>query len=139
TWDIGYLDGFQRPASHYETLQMLAQYGFETAPDPMRHETIDEVWERCEWWLNRRDELDFEIDGVVTKIDSVHLQDEIGIISREPRWATAYKFPAIQKTTQVEDIVITVGRTGTLNPTAFLRSEERRVGKECRCLWWRYD
>ncbi len=56
----------------------------------------------------------------MTKIDSVHLQDEIGIISREPRWATAYKFPAIQKSTQVEDIVVTVGRTGTLNPTAFL-------------------
>jgi DNA ligase (NAD+) len=120
TWDIGYLDGFPRPDTHYETLQMLVQYGFETAPDPMQHSTIDEVWERCEWWLNRRDELDFEIDGVVTKIDSVHLQDEIGIISRETRWATAYKFPAIQKTTQVEDIVVTVGRTGTLNPTAFL-------------------
>ena len=99
---------------------MLIQYGFETAPHPMQHETIDEVWERCEWWLGQRDTLNFEIDGVVTKIDSVHLQDEIGIISREPRWATAYKFPAIQKTTQVEDIVVTVGRTGTLNPTAFL-------------------
>jgi DNA ligase (NAD+) len=120
TWDIGYLDGFPRPASHYDTLQMLIQYGFETAPYPMQHGTIDEVWERCEWWLRQRDELNFEIDGVVTKIDSVYLQDEIGIISREPRWATAYKFPAIQKTTQVEDIVITVGRTGTLNPTAFL-------------------
>lgn len=120
TWDIGYLEGFPRPDSHFDTLQMLVQYGFETAPDPMTHETIDGVWERCEWWLNRRDELDFEIDGVVTKVDSVHLQDEIGIISREPRWATAYKFPAIQKTTTVEDIVITVGRTGTLNPTAFL-------------------
>jgi DNA ligase (NAD+) len=120
TWDIGYLEGFPRPDSHYDTLQMLIQYGFETAPDPMQHETVDEVWERCEWWLNRRDQLDFEIDGVVTTIDSVHLQDEIGVVSREPRWATAYKFPAIQKTTQVEDIVITVGRTGTLNPTAFL-------------------
>lgn len=120
TWDIGYLEGFPRPDSHFDTLQMLVQYGFETAPDPMTHDTIDGVWERCEWWLGRRDELDFEIDGVVTKIDSVHLQDEIGIISREPRWATAYKFPAIQKTTVVEDIVVTVGRTGTLNPTAFL-------------------
>ncbi|MEZ4531984.1 MAG: NAD-dependent DNA ligase LigA, partial [Thermomicrobiales bacterium] len=123
TWDIGYLEGFPRPDSHFDTLQMLVQYGFETAPDPMTHDAhdaIDGVWERCEWWLGRRDELDFEIDGVVTKIDSVHLQDEIGIISREPRWATAYKFPAIQKTTVVEDIVVTVGRTGTLNPTAFL-------------------
>ncbi|HET9662162.1 MAG TPA: NAD-dependent DNA ligase LigA [Thermomicrobiales bacterium] len=120
TWDIGYLEGFPRPDSHYDTLQMLIRYGFETAPYPMRHGSIDEVWERCEWWLGQRDELNFEIDGVVTKIDSVYLQDEIGIISREPRWATAYKFPAIQKTTQVEDIVITVGRTGTLNPTAFL-------------------
>ncbi len=120
TWDIGYLEGFTRPDSHYDTLQMLIQYGFETAPFPERHTSIDAVWERCEWWLGQRDALNFEIDGVVTKIDSVHLQDEIGIISREPRWATAYKFPAIQKTTQIEDIVITVGRTGTLNPTAIL-------------------
>ena len=120
TWDIGYLEGFSRPDSHFETLQMLIQYGFETAPDPDRHDSVESVWTRCEWWLDRRDELDFEIDGVVTKIDAIHLQDEIGIISREPRWATAFKFPATQKTTQVEDIVITVGRTGTLNPTAFL-------------------
>ncbi|MCC6674218.1 MAG: NAD-dependent DNA ligase LigA [Thermomicrobiales bacterium] len=120
TWDIGYLDGFTRPDSHYDTLQMLVQYGFETAPHPMQHDSIEEVWERCEWWLGQRDTLDFEIDGVVTKIDSVHLQDEIGIVSREPRWATAYKFPAIQKTTQIEDIIINVGRTGTLNPTAIL-------------------
>lgn len=119
-WDIGYLEGFERPDSHYDTLQMLQTYGFVIAPDPECHESIDAVWERCEWWLERRDDLDFEIDGVVTKVDSVHLQDEIGVISREPRWATAYKFPAIQKTTQVEDIVVTVGRTGTLNPTAFL-------------------
>ena len=120
TWDIGYLEGFPRPDSHYDTLQMLIQYGFETAPHPMRHASIDEVWERCEWWLGQRDALNFEIDGVVTKIDAVHLQDEIGVVSREPRWATAYKFPAIQKTTQVEDIIINVGRTGTLNPTAIL-------------------
>jgi DNA ligase (NAD+) len=120
TWDIGYLEGFPRPDSHYDTLQMLVEYGFETAPDPERHDSIEAVWNRCEWWLERRNDLDFEIDGVVTKIDSVHLQDEIGIISREPRWATAFKFPAIQKTTQIEDIVVTVGRTGTLNPTAFL-------------------
>ncbi len=120
TWDIGYLEGFPRPDSHYETLQMLVQYGFETAPHPMRHGSIEAVWERCVWWLGQRDTLNFEIDGVVTKIDAVHLQDEIGIVSREPRWATAYKFPAIQKTTQVEDIVINVGRTGTLNPTAIL-------------------
>lgn len=120
TWDIGYLEGFTRPDSHYDTLHMLIQFGFETAPHPKRHDSIDEVWERCEWWLDQRDSLDFEIDGVVTKIDAVHLQDEIGVVSREPRWATAYKFPAIQKTTQVEDIVVTVGRTGTLNPTAIL-------------------
>lgn len=120
TWDIGYLEGFPRPDSHYETLKMLVQYGFESAPYPHRHDSINDVWERCQWWLEQRDDLDFEIDGVVTKIDSIHLQDEIGVVSREPRWATAYKFPAIQKTTQVVDIVVTVGRTGTLNPTAFL-------------------
>ncbi|HEU0165237.1 MAG TPA: NAD-dependent DNA ligase LigA, partial [Thermomicrobiales bacterium] len=81
---------------------------------------IDEVWERSQWWLERRHSLDFEIDGMVIKVDNLDLQEEIGYVARDPRWATAYKFPAIQQTTRVLDILINVGRTGTLNPLAVL-------------------
>jgi len=99
---------------------MLRELGFVASPGAERVETIEEVWALCERWLEQRHDLDFEIDGVVIKVDDFGLQEEIGYVAREPRWATAYKFPAIQKTTTVEDIVINVGRTGTLNPLAYL-------------------
>jgi DNA ligase (NAD+) len=120
-YDIGYVRGIPAPATHMETLEMLRSLGFIPALDAMLHDTIDDVWERCEYWQQQRDSLGFEIDGVVVKVNDVRLQEEIGYVSREPRWATAYKFPAIQKTTVVEDIEINVGRTGTLNPLAILQ------------------
>jgi len=98
----------------------LRSLGFLTSLDAQRHDTIDAVWERCEYWLDRRETLDFEIDGTVIKVDNLTLQEEIGYVAREPRWATAYKFPAVQQVTRVLDIIINVGRTGTLNPLAVL-------------------
>jgi DNA ligase (NAD+) len=121
TWDIGYINGVVRPTTHFETLTMLEAFGFRLTLDPKQCSSLDEVWEECQRWLGKRDELPFEIDGVVVKVDSFRLQEEMGVVSREPRWATAYKFPAIQKTTVLDDIMITVGRTGTLNPTAILQ------------------
>ncbi|CAN5747024.1 NAD-dependent DNA ligase LigA [soil metagenome] len=120
-WDVGYVEGGNRPDSHIETLSMLEQFGFRITLDPARADSIEAVWDACQQWLRRRDGLTFEIDGVVIKVDSFRLQEEMGVISREPRWATAFKFPAIQKTTVLENIEITVGRTGTLNPTAILQ------------------
>jgi DNA ligase (NAD+) len=120
TYGIGYVRGSKLPATHADGLDMLTAFGFPTPPDRVKLTTIDEVWERCEWWLQKRDELEFEIDGVVIKVDDVRLQEEIGFVAREPRWATAFKFPAIQKTTKLIDIRINVGRTGTLNPLAVL-------------------
>jgi DNA ligase (NAD+) len=120
-WDIGYVQGGKRPDSHFDTLMMLQAFGFRITLDPRQESSIDEVWDECQRWLERRDNLPFEIDGVVIKVDSYRLQEEMGVVSREPRWATAFKFPAIQKTTVLEDITITVGRTGTLNPTAILQ------------------
>ena len=119
-YQIGYILDGEMPATQWDSLQFLQELGFPTSLDAMRHETVDEVWQRAEFWLNRRYELDFEIDGMVIKVDDLALQDEIGYVAREPRWATAYKFPAIQQTTKVLDIVINVGRTGTLNPLAHL-------------------
>src|SRR6478735_9924254 len=120
TYGIGYVQGGSLPPTHYEALELLRDYGFDASPGAKRCKTIEEVWELCREWQSRRHDLDFEIDGVVIKVNDVRLQEEIGYVAREPRWATAFKFPAIQKTTVVEDIEINVGRTGTLNPTAHL-------------------
>ncbi len=119
-YGVGYVEGEPAPTSHHQALAMLRAFGFEPSPEAALHELVDEVWERCRWWQARRDGLDFEIDGVVVKVDNVRLQEEIGYVAREPRLATAFKFPAIQQTTKVREIVINVGRTGTLNPLARL-------------------
>jgi DNA ligase (NAD+) len=119
-YQIGYILDGEMPSTQWDSLRFLAELGFPTSLDAMRHETVDEVWERAEYWLSRREDLDFEIDGMVIKVDDLSLQDEIGYVAREPRWATAYKFPAIQQTSKVLGIVINVGRTGTLNPLAHL-------------------
>ncbi|GIW03948.1 MAG: DNA ligase [Thermomicrobiales bacterium] len=120
-YGIGYIQGGPQPPTHWDILMLLQELGFQTPPDAARAHGVEEVWQQCLAWQNRRDRLDFEIDGVVIKIDDVRLQEELGYVGREPRWATAYKFPAIQKTTVVEDIIVNVGRTGTLNPVAILR------------------
>jgi DNA ligase (NAD+) len=120
-YGIGYIQGAPQPPTHWDILMLLQELGFQTPPDAARAHGVDEVWQHCLAWQNRRDRLEFEIDGVVIKIDDVRLQEELGYVGREPRWATAYKFPAIQKTTVVEDIIVNVGRTGTLNPVAILQ------------------
>jgi DNA ligase (NAD+) len=119
-YQVGYILDGQEPATHWEALALMRSLGFLTSLDAERHDTIDDVWARCEHWLGRREALDFEIDGTVIKVDNLNLQEEIGYVAREPRWATAYKFPAIQQVTKVLDITINVGRTGTLNPLAVL-------------------
>ena len=81
---------------------------------------VDEVAERCRWWEDRRDALDFEIDGVVVKVDERGLQRELGVAGREPRWAVAWKFPPTTATTKLNKIVWNVGRTGQLLPFAML-------------------
>lgn len=119
-YGIGYAEGGPSFSSHMEALQLLHAFGFETSPDAVVDNDIDAVWRRCEAWLQRRDEIPFEIDGVVIKVNDLRQQEELGFVSREPRWATAYKFPAIQQTTRILDITVNVGRTGVLTPLAFL-------------------
>ncbi len=101
-------------------LHRLHDLGFRPSPHAVTCDTIDAVWERCQHWHDQRDTLDFEIDGVVIKVDSLAMQEELGNVAREPRWATAYKFPATQVVTRVNAITIQVGRTGSLNPVAEL-------------------
>jgi DNA ligase (NAD+) len=121
TYGIGYTRGGDPPPSHWEALQLLRALGFDASPGAKRCATVEDVWAECEAWQARRHEVPFEIDGVVVKVDDLRAQEEIGYVAREPRWATAYKFPATQTTTVVEDIVVNVGRTGSLNPLARLR------------------
>lgn len=119
-YQIGYVEGIPQPRSHWESLEMLKEFGFAVSLDARLHESIDQVWDRGQYWLATRQNLDFEIDGMVVKVNDLDHQEEIGYVAREPRWATAYKFPAVQQTTRLLDIRINVGRTGTLNPYAIL-------------------
>jgi DNA ligase (NAD+) len=119
-YGVGYAEGGRDFSSHAEALAELRRLGFETSPDAAVDESIDGVWARCEGWLERRGSLPFEIDGVVIKVNDLRQQEELGFVSREPRWATAYKFPATQQTSRINDIVVNVGRTGALTPLAML-------------------
>ncbi len=121
-YQVGYVEGIPQPRSHWESLEMIREFGFATSPDSTLYDTIDLVWDRGEYWLEHRPSLDFEIDGMVIKVNDLAQQEEIGYVAREPRWATAYKFPAVQQVTRLLDIQVNVGRTGTLNPLAVLES-----------------
>jgi len=119
-YGIGPIDTDLPPRTHLESMALLKSLGFIPSPAAMPHQTIEDVWERAQWWLTERERLDYEIDGVVIKVNDFGLQLDLGTVAREPRWATAYKFPAIQQISKVLEIRINVGRTGTLNPLAIL-------------------
>ena len=107
-------------ATHADELEWLREHGFKVNGEVDSHETADEVVERCQWWEERRESLDFEIDGVVVKVDQRGLWRELGVTGREPRWAIAWKFPPITATTRLNKVVWNVGRTGRLLPFAML-------------------
>lgn len=121
-YGIGYVSGAggAAPETHLEALGLLKEAGFRTNPNTRLCRTIDEVVDYCAHWGERRDSLDYEIDGVVVKVNSLAQQERLGATARSPRWAVAYKFPARQATTKVRDIIVQVGRTGTLTPVAVL-------------------
>lgn len=125
SYGIGAVDGISFE-SHSGEMEWLRENGFQVNPDIAVHRTIGEVLERCHWWLDRREDLDFEIDGVVVKVDALDLWNELGVAGREPRWAIAWKFPPTTATTKLERIVWNVGRTGHLVPFAML--DPVRVG-----------
>jgi DNA ligase (NAD+) len=108
------------PRTQWEALEYIKHLGFAVNPFVRKCKAIDDVVAFCEEWETRRDELDYEIDGVVVKADSLAVQERLGAVGREPRWAIAYKFKAREARTKLLDIAITVGRTGTLNPNAVL-------------------
>jgi DNA ligase (NAD+) len=109
-----------RPGNHWECQQWLKTLGFRVNPQNRLCQTLDDIYEYYETWLEQRHALPYEADGVVVKVNPLSFQDALGVVGREPRWAIAYKFPAEQATTKLLDIGINVGRTGSLNPFAIL-------------------
>ncbi len=117
---LGWIEDGIKPATHWEALSMMKKWGFKENPYNRRCETIEDVERFYDEWYEKRDELPYEADGIVVKLDSLDQHERLGSVGREPRWAIAFKFPAHQATTQLKDIGISVGRTGTLNPYAIL-------------------
>lgn len=113
-------EGAIKAAGQWELLTWLREAGFHVNPDVERCETPEEVRAFCKRALTRREELPYEIDGVVVKLDSFAQQQSMGFTARAPRWAIAYKFPPEEKTTKLLDITIQVGRTGACTPVAEL-------------------
>ena len=121
TWfyGVGYLEGTQF-STHHEVLDWLRSAGFRVNPDTRTAETLDEIVAGCRFWQERRETLDYDIDGVVVKLDDRGLQTALGSVGRDPRWAVAYKFAPTTAQTRLRKIHINVGRTGVLNPWAEL-------------------
>ncbi len=107
-------------ATQWEALRRLRDLGFPVNPNVERAPALDDVLAYCRRWESRRDELDYEIDGVVVKVNDTALAQRLGVASRDPRWAIAFKFKPREARTKLIDIVVSVGRTGTLNPNAVL-------------------
>src|SRR5258708_18512579 len=113
-------DGKAAFPKHSESLQALKQLRFRASDDWKLCDGIEEVVKYCEAWDAKREKLPYEIDGVVVKVNSVGIQNELGFTWKSPRWSTGYKYPARQETTVVNDIIVQVGRTGALTPVAVL-------------------
>jgi len=118
-YGVGALDGVQL-ASQWETLEWLREHGFRTNPFAERLDSIEEVAKRCTEWERRRTELDYEIDGIVIKVDSLEQQSVLGALHSRARWARAFKWAPMTAETTLNKIAIRVGRTGALNPWAML-------------------
>lgn len=106
--------------THSDALELMSRIGLKVSPQRKVFSNIEEVWDEILIWQEKRDELDFEIDGIVIKINDFIQREKLGYTSKAPRWAIAYKFPAERKETVIKDIIVQVGRTGTITPGAVL-------------------
>jgi DNA ligase (NAD+) len=122
-YGVGRRDGLE-PATHWETLEWLREHGLRTNPFAERLDSIDDVAKACREWERRRAELDYEIDGIVIKVDSLDQQARLGALHERPRWARAFKWAPMTAQTKLLKIAIRVGRTGALNPWAMLEPVE---------------
>jgi DNA ligase (NAD+) len=120
---LGHKDGL--PADgHWDSLQWLREHGFRTNPFAERHDSVESVARACKEWEKKRIELDYEIDGIVIKVDSFEQQRRLGALHGRPRWARAFKWAPLTAQTKLNQILIRVGRTGALNPWAMLEPVE---------------
>jgi len=123
-YGTGVRGGLERLTTHWETLRWLRERGFPVNPFAERVESVDEVAEACRAWERRRAELDYEIDGIVIKVDAFEQQARLGALHERPRWARAFKWAPMTAVTRLNEIRIRVGRTGALNPWALLEPVE---------------
>ncbi|MEZ5178566.1 MAG: NAD-dependent DNA ligase LigA [Acidimicrobiales bacterium] len=119
-YQLGEVDGGPAFTSHAETLAQLAEWGFAVNPEHRLVETAAQVAEFCARWQAHRHDLPYEIDGAVVKVDDLERREKLGSTARAPRWAIAYKFPPEERTTRLEGIEVSVGRTGRVTPFAVL-------------------
>ena len=119
-WGIGRCEGIDFK-TQVEVFEYLKDAGFRVSPHFKLCENIEDVIEYCDSWEPKRDKLEFEIDGMVVKVNDLVQQEKLGLTSKSPRWAIAYKFPAEKALTEIKDIIIQVGRTGTITPVAILK------------------
>lgn len=120
-YDIDYIAGAPMPESQTVELEYLSKLGFKVNPERKLCANIEEIQKYYESLISKKDKKDYGVDGLVIKINSRHIQEVLGYTAKSPRWGVAYKFPAEQVTTVVEDIVLQVGRTGVITPVAELR------------------
>jgi DNA ligase (NAD+) len=120
---LGRKDGLPTEG-HWDSLQWLREHGFRTNPFAELHDSVESVAKACRDWEKRRIELDYEIDGIVIKVDSFAQQERLGALHQRPRWARAYKWAPMTAQTKLSKILIRVGRTGALNPWAMLEPVE---------------
>jgi DNA ligase (NAD+) len=118
-YSLGHIEGMGIE-TQAQVLAQFAEWGFPVNPHYRRQADMDEVIRYCRDWQEKRDSLDYEIDGVVVKVNNLRHQERLGAVSHDPRWAVAYKFPGQLATTRLLEIRINVGRTGALNPYAVL-------------------
>lgn len=109
------------PQTHYESLMYLKKLGFRVNPNIRLCKNVDEAIEYCKEWENKRFELDYATDGVVIKVNSFAIQNDMGFTARAPKWATAFKFPPEEAVTTLEDFELGVGKTGAVTPVALLK------------------
>jgi DNA ligase (NAD+) len=120
SYQLGEVVGGPTFTRHSESMDFVASLGLPVNPEALIVTSLDEVFERCLAWQARRHDLEYEVDGVVVKVDSLVQQRELGVTSKAPRWAIAYKFPPEERTTLLRDIQVSIGRTGKATPFAEL-------------------
>ncbi len=120
TYQLGAIEGGPPFETHVETLEWMRSLGLPVNPEIQSLATLTEVYEYCRHWQEHRHDLEYEIDGVVVKVDNLRLRAELGFTSKAPRWAIAFKFPPEERTTKLKDIMVSIGRTGKATPFAVL-------------------